>query len=74
MADYDFDSQKLVTARGLMSQSEAAKRMGISRQLLDYYEKGGRPSIKVLARIIQVYGIRFDQLISPYTTSKAKVA
>lgn len=66
LRDYDLDPQKLAAARGLMSKTEAARRLGISRQLLEAYEAGhSYPSFPRLLQILDTYGLTLEQLLSP---------
>jgi transcriptional regulator with XRE-family HTH domain len=58
------DIEQLKKARGLRSQRDVAKQLGISRQQLWNYEKGeSEPPLKVLVRIADLYGIRVEQLL-----------
>lgn len=59
------DPKKLIQARGLLSQTEAALRLGITKQLLQAYESGrAYPSLKNLIRICDIYGCKFEQLLT----------
>ena len=56
----------LKTARDRLglSQKEAAKRLGISDDVLSNYERGKTyPNVLMLKKIEKVYGVKYDQLI-----------
>ena len=56
----------LKTARDRLglSQKEAAKRLGISDDVLSNYERGKTyPNVLMLKKIESVYGIKYDQLL-----------
>lgn len=64
MSEFVIDPEKLKRARGLMSQADAAKKLGISYQLLYAYESGrATPPLKKLLIICQTYGIKVEQLL-----------
>ena len=56
----------LKTARDRLglSQKEAAKRLGISDDVLSNYERGKTyPNVLMLKKIESVYGVKYDQLL-----------
>lgn len=56
----------LKTAREIngLSQSAAAKQLGISQDTLSNYEKGkSYPNIPILKKIEKIYGVSYNQLI-----------
>lgn len=56
----------LKTARNKcgLTQKEAAKRLGITRDALYNYEKGKTyPTVLTLKKIEEVYGVKYDQLL-----------
>ena len=56
----------LKTARDRLglSQKEAAKRLGISDDVLSSYERGKTyPNVLMLKKIESVYGVKYDQLL-----------
>lgn len=56
----------LKTAREIngLSQSAAAKELGISQDTLSNYEKGkSYPNIPILKKIEKIYGVNYNQLI-----------
>jgi len=56
----------LKTARELkgLTQVEASKILGISKDTLSLYERGkGFPDVPLLRKIEELYGIPYDQLI-----------
>lgn len=56
----------LKTARDRLglSQKEAAKRLGISDDVLSNYERGKTyPNVLMLKKIENVYGVKYDQLL-----------
>lgn len=56
----------LKTARDRLglSQKEAAKRLGISNDVLSNYERGKTyPNVLMLKKIESVYGVKYDQLL-----------
>lgn len=47
-----------------LTQEEAAKRIGVSKDTLGNYERGkSYPDIPVLRKIEEVYGVSYDRLI-----------
>jgi putative transcriptional regulator len=55
----------LKTAREMkgLTQSEAAKQIGISEDSLSNYERGKTyPNVPVIRKIEKVYGLSYDQL------------
>ena len=47
-----------------LSQKEAAKRLGISDDVLSNYERGKTyPNVLMLKKIESVYGVKYDQLL-----------
>ncbi len=54
----------LKQARGLRSISEVAKEVGVSRQQIWQYEAGKTvPSLPVLIRIANLYGVGIEKLV-----------
>lgn len=56
----------LKTARNRLklTQEEAAKRIGISKDTLSNYERGNSfPDVPILKKIEEVYQVSYDQLI-----------
>lgn len=56
----------LKTARDRLglSQKEAAKRLGISDDVLSNYERGKTyPNVLMLKKIEEVYDVKYDQLL-----------
>ena len=56
----------LKTARHLsnLTQEEAAKKIGVSKDMISNYERGkSYPSIPVLRRIEDTYNVNYNQLI-----------
>jgi transcriptional regulator with XRE-family HTH domain len=50
------------------SQPELAKRIGTSRPIIGRYERGEMmPSIEVAMRLVQVFGVTLDYLVSQET-------
>ncbi len=47
-----------------LSQKEAAKRLGISDDVLSNYERGkSYPNVLMLKKIEEVYDVKYDQLL-----------
>lgn len=47
-----------------LSQKEAAKRLGISDDVLSNYERGKTyPNVLMLKKIEEVYDVKYDQLL-----------
>lgn len=47
-----------------LSQSEASKLIGVSKDTLSNYERGTSfPDVPVIKNIEKVYGIKYDQII-----------
>lgn len=61
--EYSFNAATLKKLRGQRAKTEMAKDLGISRQLWDYYESGGFPSVPMLARMMDHFKVRFEDLI-----------
>ncbi len=56
--------------RAGLTQAEAARLLGLSRQTLWSYERGrGLPSANVLARICVLYGVTPQDLVRPQPAS-----
>lgn len=73
MSESTLDPKKLIQARGLLSQTEAALRLGFTKQLLQAYESGrAYPSLKNLIRICDVYGCKFEQLLTNRKSTEAQ--
>ena len=56
----------LLTARKLkmLTQEEAAKKLGLNKGTLGNYERGeSYPTIPVLRKIEEIYGVRYEQII-----------
>lgn len=63
--DSVIDLEQLKKARGLRSQSDVAKQLGITRQQVWNYEKGeSEPPLKVLMKMADLYGIRVEKLLA----------
>lgn len=63
--EYSFNPAPLVELRGANSKTAMARRIGVSRQLYDFYESGGFPSVRVLARMIDEFRLNFSDLVQP---------
>jgi transcriptional regulator with XRE-family HTH domain len=64
-------SKQLKKARGLRSQSDVAKQLGITRQQVWNYEKGeSEPPLKVLMKMADLYGIRVEKLLAQKNLSE----
>lgn len=47
-----------------LTQEQAAKLIGVSKSMLSKWEKGTHfPSVKRIARITEVYHVKYDDLI-----------
>ena len=47
-----------------ISQQEAAKLLGVSKDTLSNYERGvGFPDVPIINNIEKIYGIKYDQII-----------
>lgn len=60
------EKMTLKTARDRqgLSQKEAAKLLGVSRDTLSNYERGkSYPDVLILKKIEKIYKVRYDQLI-----------
>lgn len=58
------DTEQLRKARGLRSQSEVAKQVGVTRQQICQYESGASaPSLRVLLRLSNLYGVGVEKLV-----------
>lgn len=68
--EYSFNAATLKKLRGQRAKAEVAKDLGISRQLWDYYESGGFPSVPMLARMMDYFKVRFEDLVSKSVSSK----
>lgn len=68
-----FDGHKLRTIRrqrGIMSQSAFGKLVGVSRQVVNYWERGVRkPNRDRIKRFADLLGCRLDELCAE-TTNK----
>ena len=59
------DLEQLKKARGLRSQSDVAKELGVTRQQVWNYEKGeSEPPLKVLMKMADLYGVRLEKLLA----------
>lgn len=58
-----FNAEKLKEARGQRPQSAVARELGISRQLLKYYESGGWPSVEKLVLLMSYFKLQFGELV-----------
>lgn len=62
--DSVIDLEKLKKARGMRSQSDVAKALGLSRQQIWNYENGtSEPPLSILIKLAELYGIRVETLI-----------
>jgi transcriptional regulator with XRE-family HTH domain len=69
--DSVIDLEQLKKARGLRSQSDVAKQLGITRQQVWNYEKGeSEPPLKVLMKMADLYGIRVEKLLAQKNLSE----
>jgi transcriptional regulator with XRE-family HTH domain len=69
--DSVIDLEQLKKARGLRSQSDVAKELGITRQQVWNYEKGeSEPPLKVLMRMAEIYGVRLEKLLAQKNLSE----
>lgn len=47
------------------SQVNLAKRLGVSPQLISFFENGdSRPSLEMLLRLCLIFGIKLDKLVT----------
>lgn len=63
--NYQFNPAPLIRARDGRPKTLMAERLGVSRQLYSFYEAGGFPSVKVLARMIDEFRLTFSDLVRP---------
>lgn len=70
--DYEFNPAPLIRARDGRPKTLMADRLGVSRQLYSFYEAGGFPSVKVLARIMKEFRLSFSDLVRPVKRSGAQ--
>jgi hypothetical protein len=66
MVEMTLEKFTLKTARdkAKLTQEEAAKLIGVSKDTLSNYERGkSYPDIPILKRIEKVYGVSYNQLI-----------
>lgn len=69
MHNLDMDSvinlDQLKKARGLRSQSDVAKELGLTRQQIWNYETGAsEPPLNVLVKMAHLYGTSVEKLLS----------
>ena len=60
------DNEEMKRIRGIrgITQSEAAKYVGVSRQAFSNYERGQRvPSVDVLIKLAELYQVSLDELV-----------
>lgn len=63
--DTAIDLERLKKARGLRSQSEVAKAVGVSRQQIWHYENGiSEPPLSVLIKLANLYGIKLQEVVN----------
>ena len=63
--DSAIDLEQLKKARGLRSQSEVAREVGVTRQQIWNYENGAsEPPLSVLLRLANLYGVKVEKLIA----------
>lgn len=65
ISEYEFSSERLTEIRGARSKAMIAREIGVSRQLWDYYESGGCPSVPVLAKMMVRFNLAFQDLVKP---------
>jgi transcriptional regulator with XRE-family HTH domain len=58
-----FNGERLKQARGSTPQTRAAEGLGISRQLLNLYEKGQWPSVPMLDRLLEFFQLSYPDLV-----------
>jgi len=57
-----------------LTQDEAAKKLGVTRQTIMNWEKGKIvPRIPELDMLAKVYGIKKDYIFLPYNSTKSKL-
>jgi DNA-binding XRE family transcriptional regulator len=55
---------------GYKTVKYAAEQLGISPQMLYHMEEGvKKPSIKIAAKMIEIYGCNLDDIFLPYITT-----
>lgn len=64
-SEYQFNGAALTQMRAGRSKAMIAKEIEVSRQLWDHYEKGGWPSVPILAKIMDRFNLTFDELVKP---------
>lgn len=68
--EYGFNSELLAQIRGEQSKAAIAREIGVSRQLWDYYESGGCPSVPVLAKMLTRFNLSFHDLVKPLAVKR----
>lgn len=70
MVKIRFNPQPLIDARGEVSRSRIARRIGISVQLLRLYEQGTAPGAENLFRIVRALNLPLESLfiVEPVAT------
>lgn len=70
--DTVINREALKQARGLRSVSDVAKEIGVTRQQIWQYEAGKTvPSLSVLVRLANLYGIGIEKLIDQKNLASA---
>lgn len=67
--EYSFNGARLSSLRDGRTKTYMARQLGVSVQVWHYYETGGWPSVKVLARIMDRFGLSFSDLVEPVNSN-----